>query len=163
MTPLAKHASGVSQETNGAASPESTALLALLRSEGIDAALIAPGCPMPTVARAAAAIGVSEEQIVKSLLFQDAGGRLVLAIAAGTARVDRRLLAKAAQLDRPRLADPATVLDATGYPAGGVPPVGHRTAIPVVIDRRAAALAIAGMAVREGRASWRGDACCESC
>ena len=39
-----------------------------------------------------------------------------------------------------RLADQATVLAVTGFPAGGVSPVAHATPIRVVIDRRAAAL-----------------------
>jgi Cys-tRNA(Pro) deacylase len=95
---------------------------------------------MPTVPLAAAAIGVSEEQIIKSLLFRDSRGELILAIASGTAKIDRGLLATATGLDRPRLADPATVLAATGFPAGGVSPVAHATPVRVVIDRRAAAL-----------------------
>src|SRR5262245_42168738 len=95
---------------------------------------------MPTVPLAATAIGVNEEQIIKSLLFCDRRGDCVLAVAAGTARIDRALLAAATGLDRPRLADPHTVLAKTGFPAGGVAPVGHATPVRVVIDRRAAEL-----------------------
>jgi Cys-tRNA(Pro) deacylase len=95
---------------------------------------------MPTVPLAAAAIGVTEDQIIKSLLFRDSRGELVLAIASGTARIDRSLLAFAAGLEKPRLADPATVLATTGFPAGGVAPVAHATPVRVVIDRRAAAM-----------------------
>lgn len=109
----------------------------------IEAELVAPGVPMPTVPLAAAAIGVREEQILKSLLFAGQDGRLVLAIACGTARLDRARLARAAGLERPRLATTSTVLAATGYPAGGVPPIGHVTPLPVVMDWRAAALDIA--------------------
>ena len=110
---------------------------------GLDAELLTPNTPMPTVPLAAAAIGVSPEVILKSLLFRDRAGTLVLAIASGTAKVDRDRLAAVAGLDRPRLADAATVLAATGFPAGGVAPIGHRTPFPVVLDRRAAALAVA--------------------
>jgi Cys-tRNA(Pro) deacylase len=116
--------------------------LAYLRELGVDAELLAPGVPTPTVPLAAAAIGVKEDQIIKSLLFRDSRGDLVLAIASGTARIDRGLLAAATGLDRPRLADPATVLAATGYPTGGVAPVGHATPVRVVVDRRAAALEV---------------------
>ena len=115
-------------------------LLAQLQGHGIDAELLTPGVPMPTVPLAAAAIGVHEERIIKSLLFCDRQDECILAIASGTARIDRDLLSKATGLDRPRLADPATVLVKTGYPAGGVAPVGHATAVRVVIDRRAAEL-----------------------
>lgn len=120
--------------------PTGEALVAYLRERGVDAELLSPGVPMPTVPLAAAAIGVTEDQIIKSLLFRDSQGELVLAIASGTAKIDRALLAAATGLDRPRLADPATVLAATGFPAGGVSPVAHATPVRVVIDRRAAAL-----------------------
>lgn len=119
------------------------ALLTYLEEHGVEAELVAPGVPMPTVTLAAAAIGAREEQILKSLLFRGRDGRLVLAIAAGTGKVDRELLAMVTGMDRPRLADAATVLAETGFPAGGVAPVGHRTRLEVVIDRRAAALDIA--------------------
>jgi Cys-tRNA(Pro) deacylase len=121
------------------AAPVGDALLAYLRELGVDAELLAPGVPMPTVPLAAAAIGVTEGQIIKSLLFRDRRGELVLAIACGTARIDRGHLAAATGMDAPRLADSATVLAVTGYPAGGVAPVGHATPVRVVVDRRAAA------------------------
>ena len=118
-------------------------LIAYLRAQGVEGELVAPGVPMPTVPLAAAAVGVPPAQILKSLLFADRAGRLVLAIAGGTGRIARDRLAAAAGLDRPRLADAATVLAATGYPAGGVPPIGHRARLAVIMDRRAAALDVA--------------------
>ncbi len=129
---------GEAQQAQSALGPQD--VLTFVRDRGADAELIAPGVPMPTVPLAAAAIGVTEDEIIKSLLFRDAHGELVLAIASGTARIDRGLLASATGLDRPRLADAATVLAATGFPAGGVAPVGHATPLRVVIDRRAAVL-----------------------
>jgi len=115
------------------------ALVAFLEQHGVEAEFVAPGVPMPTVPTAAAAIGVGEEQIIKTLLFGDRGGRFVVAVAAGTAKIDRERLAEVSGLDRPRLADAETVRRLTGYPAGGVPPVGHASPLPVVVDRRAAA------------------------
>jgi len=98
---------------------------------------------MPTVPTAAAAIGVRPEQILKSLVFEDRRGVRVVAIARGTGRIDRRRLALATGLDRPVPADPAVVLDVTGYPAGGVPPIGHRFLLPVIMDVRVAELDVA--------------------
>ena len=69
--------------------PTGEALVAYLRERGVDTELLTPGVPMPTVPLAAAAIGVTEDQIIKSLLFRDSRGDLVLAIASGTARIDR--------------------------------------------------------------------------
>ncbi|HEY8448288.1 MAG TPA: YbaK/EbsC family protein [Thermomicrobiales bacterium] len=122
--------------TDSACVPER--LLQWLREHGVDAELLRPGVPMPTVPLAAAAIGVPEEQIIKSLLFADGNGSSVLAIACGMSKVDRQRLAAASGLTRPRLADPATVLAVTGFPAGGVAPVGHRTPVRVIVDRRVA-------------------------
>jgi prolyl-tRNA editing enzyme YbaK/EbsC (Cys-tRNA(Pro) deacylase) len=118
-------------------------LRAYLAAHGLPAEILTPGVPMPTVPLAAAAIGVPEEQILKSLLFTNGDGAAALVIANGSNRVDRARLAAALGWPRARLADPATVLRLTGYPAGGVAPVGHATPLPVLLDRRAAALSIA--------------------
>jgi len=97
---------------------------------------------MPTVPLAAQAIGVTPQDIIKSVLFSAADGRAVLAIPSGTSRIDRALLSKASGVPNLKLADPNTVLRLTGYPAGGVAPVGHAEPIPVVVDRRVLALPV---------------------
>jgi prolyl-tRNA editing enzyme YbaK/EbsC (Cys-tRNA(Pro) deacylase) len=107
-----------------------------LVENGIEAVIVAPGVPMPTVPLAATAIGVEVDQIVKSVLFVNRGGDAVLAIASGVARIDRALLGAVTGLEGLRLAGPDAVLAITGYPAGGVAPVGHLTPVPVVIDQR---------------------------
>lgn len=111
-------------------------LRAFLADHAVQAEILAPGVPMPTVPLAAAAIGVREEQIIKSVLFKDGAGAAVLAIACGTARIDRHRLAEVTGIPGLRLADAETVLAATGFPAGGVSPVGHATRFPVVVDQR---------------------------
>lgn len=109
-------------------------LLRRLLELGVAADAIAPGVPMPTVASAAAAAGVPEREIVKSLLFTDRDGGLVMAVANGTGRVDRHRLAESVGCGPLSMADAATVLRATGYVAGGVAPVFHAEPFPVVID-----------------------------
>lgn len=118
-------------------------LLAYIAAHQVDAEILTPGVPMPTVPTAAAAIGVPEDRILKSLVFATDDGRLVLGIAASPARIDRSRLARAAGLPRLRLADTGVVLAATGFPAGGVAPIAHATPLPVVIDRVAASLDVA--------------------
>jgi len=118
-------------------------LLAYIAENSVDAEVLVPGVPMPTVLLAAAAIGVSEAAILKSLVFAAPDGQLVLAIAAGPARIDRRRLAEAVALPKLKLADPSVVQEATGFPAGGVAPIGHRTPLTVVLDEGAATLGIA--------------------
>lgn len=109
-------------------------LLAFLAEHRVRAEFVAPGVPMPTVSSAAAAVGVAEEQILKTLLFVGDGERYVIAIANGTKRVSRELLAAASGILRPRPAKPEVVLRVTGYPTGGVAPLALGAGLPVVID-----------------------------
>jgi Cys-tRNA(Pro) deacylase len=118
-------------------------LLAALTRHGIDAEFVRPGIPMPTVTAAAQAIGVPAEQILKTLLFANKEGQCVVAIANGNGRVDRTLLAEVSGLSGLRVASPESVLEVTGYPAGGVAPIGFATAVPVVVDRNVLALPVA--------------------
>ena len=114
-----------------------------LRTTGVDYEILRPGKPMPTVLLAAAAIGVDEAQILKSLLFEGKSGSVVLVIASGIFPVDPTAIAQASGLVEPRLARPSKVLQLTGYPAGGVPPVGHTSPIKTLIDDRVMLLDVA--------------------
>jgi Cys-tRNA(Pro) deacylase len=100
----------------------------------IDAEIVRPGVGTPTVSAAAEALGVQTDQIIKSLLFQGRDGETVVAIVRGTAKVDRRKLSRATGIRKPRLASPQTVLELTGYEAGGTPPIGYRHELAVVMD-----------------------------
>jgi Cys-tRNA(Pro) deacylase len=114
---------------------ETTSLLEQMIANGaITAELIAPGVPTPTVPDAAAALGVDERQIVKSLLFAAKDGSVVLAVLSGASRVDRKKLRELTGLRGLELAPAEVVLEKTGYPAGGTPPVGHVMTLDVVID-----------------------------
>jgi prolyl-tRNA editing enzyme YbaK/EbsC (Cys-tRNA(Pro) deacylase) len=87
------------------------------------------------VEAAANVVGVSPDQIVKSLLFL-IEEHPVLVIASGLDRIDRRKLAKHYEINRRKthFADAETVLSLTGFPVGAVPPVGHRTKLEVLVD-----------------------------
>jgi Cys-tRNA(Pro) deacylase len=114
-------------------------LKTILQEAGVRGDLIRLDVETPTVERAAEALGVAPDEIIKSLLFQCRGGECVLVIARGTARVDPKKLAAVTGKDGWRLAKPEVVLRVTGYPAGGTPPVGHAEKLRVLMDRRAAA------------------------
>jgi Cys-tRNA(Pro) deacylase len=105
-----------------------------LSSRHVDAEIIVPGTDTPTVPAAADALGVRQEQIVKSLVFNGREGESVIAIVRGTAKVDRRKLSEATGLRKPRLAPPEVVHELTGYKAGGTPPIGHREQLSVYMD-----------------------------
>ena len=86
-----------------------------------------------TAVDAAAAIGCDVGQIVKSLIFA-VDGELVLAYVSGSNRLDETKLAIAADGSTCTRVDADTVRAATGFPIGGVPPVGHDTALRVFVD-----------------------------
>lgn len=88
-----------------------------------------------TAAEAARAVGCTVGQIAKSLIFRGVqSGRGVLVITSGANRVDEALVA--AELGEPiAKADAEFVREQTGYAIGGVPPVGHRQPLVVLIDR----------------------------
>ncbi len=111
-----------------------------IRESAADAEVIRLPVGTATVERAAEALGVTADRIMKSLLFRARDGECVLVIAAGTARVDAKKLAAVTGKDGWRLAKPDGVLAVTGYPAGGTPPVGHATTLRVLMDAKAAAL-----------------------
>jgi prolyl-tRNA editing enzyme YbaK/EbsC (Cys-tRNA(Pro) deacylase) len=87
-----------------------------------------------TAADAAAAIGCPVGAIVKSLVFM-AGGRPLLVLMSGDHRVDMALLAAAAGVEEVRRATLDEAKEHTGYAAGGTPPIGHPTPLPVFADR----------------------------
>lgn len=82
---------------------------------------------------AAAAIGASVGEIVKSLVFS-VDDEVVLALVSGTNRLDEDKLAAAAGGIEVGRVGADTVRAATGYPIGGVPPVGHPAPLRVFCD-----------------------------
>jgi prolyl-tRNA editing enzyme YbaK/EbsC (Cys-tRNA(Pro) deacylase) len=117
----------------------------------IQARLISDIGATPTVPAAAEALGVEPDQIIKTLLFliEQPGDperiiQPVVVISNGESRVDTRPLADHFGVGKKRvkLAPTEVVIDLLGYPAGGVPPIGHRTKLPVILD--ASILATAG-------------------
>jgi len=111
-------------------------LACFITERGIAAELIPMRVETPTVPAAAAALGVAPGQIIKSLLFL-VREEPVLVIASGDTPVDRRAIADRFGVGKKqvKLADAETVLRLTGYPAGGVPPFEHATALPILLDR----------------------------
>jgi Cys-tRNA(Pro) deacylase len=86
-----------------------------------------------TAADAAAAIGVTVGQIVKSLVF-GVDGEIVMALVSGSNQLDEKKLALAAGGSKCKRVDADAVREATGYAIGGVPPFGHSTQLRVFVD-----------------------------
>jgi prolyl-tRNA editing enzyme YbaK/EbsC (Cys-tRNA(Pro) deacylase) len=108
----------------------------------VQAAFAAAGVPIEvvefdestrTAAEAAAAIGTSVAQIAKSLVFL-AGEQPLLVITSGANRVSTEKLAALVGVPV-RRADADAVRRATGFPVGGVPPLGHAAPLRILLDR----------------------------
>ena len=87
--------------------------------------------PTRTVHEAASAVGCQDSQIAKTLVFV-ADGDPVLVVASGAHRVDLDLLADVFDVAEIRQATPEEVRVATGYPVGGVSPLGCH--LPIAFD-----------------------------
>jgi Cys-tRNA(Pro) deacylase len=120
------------EERETVAHPNIERVRAALHEQGIEAQPVEFAESTRTSADAAAAIGTTVAQIAKSLIFQ-ADGQPVLVIASGANRVDTKKLGALLNAKMTR-ADADVVRAATGFPIGGVPPVGHATALRTLID-----------------------------
>jgi Cys-tRNA(Pro) deacylase len=101
------------------------------RAIGLEVEVTTLDTPTRTVAEAAAAVGAEEAQIAKTLVFV-ADGDPVLVVASGAHRVDTDLLADVFDAAQIRQASPDEVRVATGYPVGGVSPLG--CGLPIAFD-----------------------------
>lgn len=86
-----------------------------------------------TAQDAANAVGVLVGQIVKSLVFA-VDGEIVMACVSGANQLDEKKLAAAAGGVKCLRVDADAVREATGFPIGGVPPLGLATQMRIFID-----------------------------
>ena len=86
-----------------------------------------------TAVDAATAIGCEVGQIVKSLIF-GVDSEIVLAYVSGSNQLDESKLAAAAGGEKCHRVDADVVRQTTGFPIGGVPPIGHDTPLRIFID-----------------------------
>ena len=91
-----------------------------------------------TAAEAANAVGAELGQIVKSLVFvvPDATGGLepIICLVSGPNRVDVARLAAVLVAPGIRRATASEAHDLTGFPIGGIPPIGHPKPVRVIMD-----------------------------
>ncbi len=91
---------------------------------------------MPTTAIAAKVLGVAEEQIIKTCLIKGKKtGSFVAVILLGVDRIDPKKFA--AIFEKYSFVSGEEAFSLTGYPAGGIPPIGLGERITVVyVDRK---------------------------
>ena len=107
---------------------------AALQAAGLELRVIELPASTRTAVEAAAAVGCSVAQIVKSLVFRTVNsGQAVLVLASGANRVDETRVG--ASLGEPiEKATADFVRQRTGFSIGGVPPIGHTTPLRTIID-----------------------------
>lgn len=87
---------------------------------------------------AAAALGVDEHRVFKTLLAA-VDGRPVVAVVPVTGQLSLKDLAAAVGGKRAEMLDPADAQRLTGYVVGGISPFGQRRRLPTVVDQSVAA------------------------
>lgn len=115
--------------------PSALRIAQTLREAGLDAPVVEFDQPTRTSAEAAEAIGCTLSQIAKSVVLRDTlRERAVVVVACGDRRVSE---AKAEALLDTRLgrADAQFVRASTGFPIGGVSPLGLPPEAVVLLDR----------------------------
>lgn len=106
---------------------------AALHEHGIDVKVLRLLESTRTASEAAKAVGCDVGAIAKSLLFL-ADGELLLVICAGDRRVDTARVAALVGAHSVKMAPAEDVRRITGYAIGGVPPLGHATRVPILLD-----------------------------
>ncbi len=121
-----------------------TELKAFMEKHRVQGDVLLLEVPTPTVETAAQAVRARPEQIIKSILFV-VDDQPVLAIACGTATINRRPIADFFGVGKKRvkLAVPEVVLEVSGYEVGAMPPFGHRQALTTLLDLRLLDLPVA--------------------
>ena len=113
--------------------PNTLRVIAAAKERGLDIATKRFPEGTKTAADAAAAIGVTVGQIVKSLVF-GVDNEIVMALVSGSNQLDEKKLALAAGGAKCARVDADAVREATGYPIGGVPPLGLATQMRIFVD-----------------------------
>lgn len=107
---------------------------AALRGLGLELQITQLDASTRTAQQAADAIGTELGSIVKSLVFL-ADEQPIIVLVAGDRHVDPGSLKALSGARQIAMANADQVRQATGYAIGGVPPIGHKTPLPVWIDR----------------------------
>jgi prolyl-tRNA editing enzyme YbaK/EbsC (Cys-tRNA(Pro) deacylase) len=118
----------------GIANKKAQFIQQLLLNESIDSEVVELPKSTRTVKDAALAIGCSESQIAKSIMFMTVQtGQLILVVACGTNRINEKRISQ--QISEPvKQARADLIREQTGYSIGGVPPCGHSGSIKTFLD-----------------------------
>jgi prolyl-tRNA editing enzyme YbaK/EbsC (Cys-tRNA(Pro) deacylase) len=107
----------------------------ILHEQGHDLTVVELPDSTRTADDAARALGCQKAQIVKSLVFrQVTTGQPVMVLASGPNRVNEKVIAELVGGEIAK-ADADYVKRVTGFAIGGVPPLGHREKLTILVDQ----------------------------
>lgn len=86
-------------------------------------------------AHSAACLGVSEHQVIKTIVLQNEQKQGLIVLMHGDKQISTRNLARRLGMKHIEPADPKQANKWTGYLVGGTSPFGTKTALPVYVER----------------------------
>lgn len=89
-----------------------------------------------TVAETSKATGIRLNTCAKALVFANEQGKPFIVILRADHQVNERILQKRTGYKSIKIAPIMLAQAASGYPAGGIPPIGHKIKMPAFIDKR---------------------------
>ncbi|WP_299232116.1 Cys-tRNA(Pro) deacylase [uncultured Halomonas sp.] len=90
---------------------------------------------------AARALGLSVDEVFKTLVARLDDGRLAVAIVPVSSQLDLKALARVAGARKAQMAEGEEAQRATGYVLGGISPLGQKRRLPTFLDASAESLA----------------------
>ena len=108
-------------------------LVAFLRQNKIDFEFIEKKSTHHAL-EASQATDIPLNEIVKTLVFVDQDLKTLVAIVRADCTVSRHKLESCSGSRSVRIASNELAEHVTGYPTGGIPPVGHKKKLPVYVD-----------------------------
>ncbi|MDJ0335395.1 YbaK/EbsC family protein [Salinibacterium sp. G-O1] len=107
-----------------------------------------------SLAEAAALLGVSPREVVKSLVVKRHDGAFLFALVPGDRQLSWPKLRAVVGVNKLKLSTPELALEATGFERGTITPLGSTTAWPVFVDARITAQRIAMGSGAHGTSAW---------
>jgi Cys-tRNA(Pro)/Cys-tRNA(Cys) deacylase len=86
---------------------------------------------------AAEALGLSTEEVFKTLVVVSESGELIVAVLPVSCQLSMKLVAAAANVKKVSMCDPSVAERSSGYVVGGISPLGQKRQLRTMIDESA--------------------------